>query len=135
MMHHALRALLFVLTFSLFVASLSLAQKASPATPAALPAVKPAAPAKEACLACHGPFDKLVTATGNYVWPKGEKHSPHMYVRHNTKNIPECTYCHKAHAMPPTPAGTAAMGKANPEYCFTCHHTEKLECGMCHEAK
>jgi predicted CXXCH cytochrome family protein len=88
---------------------------------------------KETCLSCHGPYDKLMAKGSNYVWPKGEKHSPHMYVRHDSKNIPECTNCHKPHAMPPTPAGAKAMGKADPDWCFTCHHTKQLTCGACHE--
>ncbi|MDA8125613.1 MAG: cytochrome c3 family protein [Deltaproteobacteria bacterium] len=122
MKRNIVRALFLVLAFSLS-AAFSSAQTA--------PGTKDTT---KTCLSCHGPYDKLRAAGSNYVWPKGEKHSPHMYVRHNTKDIPECINCHKVHAMPPTPAGTAAMGKANPEYCFTCHHTKELTCGTCHEA-
>ncbi len=41
---------------------------------------------KEVCLNCHRPFDKLATASANYVAPSGEKITPHRFVPHNSKD-------------------------------------------------
>ena len=90
---------------------------------------------KDACLACHGPFDKLVSASANYVWQNGDKQSPHRYVPHastDIKDIPECSNCHKPHPVPPTASDIAAMAKPDPSWCFGCHHTGTLQCGTCH---
>ncbi len=89
---------------------------------------------KDACLECHGPFDKLVSATANYnAWQGGEKTSPHRYVPHDSKDIPECSNCHKqAHPLSPTAADISAMPKPNPQWCYTCHHAGVLQCGTCH---
>jgi len=107
----------------------------APAPPAATATTNTAGSSKDACLACHGPFDKLVTASANYVWPNGDKQSPHRYVPHastNAKDIPECTNCHKPHPVPPTASDIAAMAKPDPSWCFGCHHTGTLQCGTCH---
>jgi predicted CXXCH cytochrome family protein len=85
---------------------------------------------KEACLGCHGPFDKLASATANYTMPSGEKTSPHRYVPHNSKDIPECRKCHKPHPVPLT--STKGLPKANTDLCYTCHHAMVLQCGTCH---
>jgi len=84
------------------------------------------------CLACHGPFDKLVTATSKFVWTSGEVQSPHRFVPHDSKNIAECTYCHTPHPLPPSASDIAKMANPNPAYCFECHHTKTLTCGTCH---
>ena len=86
---------------------------------------------KETCLRCHGPFDKLVSASANYTMPSGEKTSPHRYVPHNSKDIPECSNCHKRHPVPLT--STEGLPKPNPEWCYTCHHAGVLQCGTCHQ--
>ena len=55
--------------------------------------------ADNTCLDCHGPFDKLIKVSANYVAPSGEKISPHRYVPHDSKlekDIPDCSHCHTA---------------------------------------
>jgi hypothetical protein len=96
---------------------------------------------KTACLSCHGPYDKLATATADYSgWEGGEKTTPHRYVPHESKDakdIPECTpYCHDTHPVPPTANDIAAMGEPSVRYCYgLCHHTHTLVCGTCHNPK
>jgi hypothetical protein len=85
---------------------------------------------KNACLGCHGPFDKLTSATANYTFSLGERTSPHRYVPHNSKDIPECSECHKPHPLPLT--SKEGLPKANVESCYTCHHEKVLQCGTCH---
>jgi hypothetical protein len=102
-------------------------------TPAS--AATPASPAtgssKDVCLACHGSFDKLVSKTANYNgWLGREKASPHRYVPHKTKDIPNCSHCHKPHPVPLT--SMEGLPKPNADWCYTCHHTGFLECGACH---
>jgi hypothetical protein len=86
---------------------------------------------KEYCLKCHGPFEKLAERTKGYVTEWDEKANPHVYVRHDTKNITECTECHDVHAIPIDPA--VPVKKANVSYCYSCHHAETLvKCTQCH---
>jgi hypothetical protein len=92
---------------------------------------------KEACLKCHGPFEKLATANPNYGAPSGEKITPHMYVPHNSKEdkgIPQCTNCHQPHPVPPT-AGGATLAKPDVQWCYgACHHENNFEnCKKCHK--
>ena len=122
---------------SIFVLTLLLGGP-SPATAASTDAGSP----KETCLACHGPFDKLISATADYMMLSGEekiKSNPHRYVPHNAKDIsvprnakdiPECIYCHKAHPVPLT--SKVGLPKADPKWCYGCHHTGVLQCGTCH---
>ncbi len=87
---------------------------------------------KDACLVCHGPFDKLTDATANYTFPSGEKTSPHRYVTHDSKDIPECSNCHKPHPVPLT--SKEGLPKANGEWCYSCHHVKNLQqCVTCHK--
>ena len=104
-----------------------------PPTATAAAATKTAGSSTDTCLACHGPFDKLITASANYLWPNGDKKSPHQYVPHKSKDIPECIKCHKPHPLPPTASDIAAMAKPDPEWCYSCHHAGVLRCGTCHE--
>lgn len=140
--------------------SASVTNKPVPTTNATTPAAKPssnitapatnAAPAKNAattnavkpdtaksdanCLSCHGPFDKLVEDTAKYVAPSGEKTSPHRYVPHNSKDIPECIHCHTAHPQEPLPTkGSIDVSKVTIDWCFSCHHEKTLQtCKDCH---
>jgi predicted CXXCH cytochrome family protein len=84
------------------------------------------------CLACHGPFGKLVATTSDYVWKSGEVQSPHRFVPHDSKAIAECTYCHKPHPVPPSASDIAAMRNPDPAYCYECHHVKNFTCGTCH---
>jgi predicted CXXCH cytochrome family protein len=87
---------------------------------------------KDACLKCHGPFDKLTAKTANYKFPSGETTSPHRYVTHDSKDIPECTNCHKPHPVPLT--SNEGLPKANGEWCYSCHHIKNLQtCSTCHK--
>ena len=89
------------------------------------------------CLDCHGPFDKLIVATTNYVASTGEKTSPHRYVPHDSKlakDIPDCTHCHTAHSLSSLPAkGSIDLSKVSVEWCFSCHHEKNFRsCKDCH---
>ena len=106
-------------------------------SPAQTPAPAPAAGAettvegsKDTCLGCHGPFDKLTSVTVNYQWQSGDKSSPHRYVPHDSKDIPECSNCHKPHPVPLT--STKGLPKANAEWCNMCHHAGFAPCKSCH---
>jgi hypothetical protein len=92
---------------------------------------------KDACLECHGPFEKLATAPPSYVAPSGEKIRPHYYVPHTSKEakaIPECTNCHQPHPTPPSAADIKAMPKPGVDWCYTtCHHENDFTpCTKCH---
>ncbi|HVP80464.1 MAG TPA: hypothetical protein VMV04_21480 [Thermodesulfobacteriota bacterium] len=96
------------------------------------------ATSKEACLGCHGPFDKLAAATTGYVAPSGEKITPHRYVPHSSKEakgIPECSNCHQPHPAEPTASDLAALAKPDVQWCYTtCHHRNNFEpCKDCHK--
>jgi hypothetical protein len=109
-----------------------------PTSPADKPASGPVAvQAEKNCLGCHGPFDKLIEATANYVAPTGEKTSPHRYIPHDSKldkDIPDCTHCHTAHPLSPLPAKASIdLSKVSVEWCYTCHHEKNLRsCKDCH---
>jgi len=95
------------------------------------------AASKEACLNCHGPFDKLAEKV-NYQAPSGEKVSPHRYVPHSAreaKAIPECSNCHETHPIPPPAKGAASLSKADVQWCYTaCHHKNTFQpCKDCHK--
>ena len=91
----------------------------------------PLANSKDVCLQCHGPYDKLVSANANYNgWEGGETTSPHRYVPHDSKDIPECSNCHKPHPVPLT--STEGLPKPNGTWCYGCHHKRVLKCGTCH---
>jgi hypothetical protein len=112
------------------------AQTAGQPAKAASPA---SGPSKSDCLNCHGPFDKIIESTGDYVAPSGEKLSPHRYVPHDSKkdeDIPECTNCHTAHPLDPLPAqGSIDLSKVNVQWCYTsCHHEKNFtSCKQCHD--
>ena len=94
--------------------------------------------AKSTCLSCHGPFDKLIEGTGNYIAPSGEKISPHRYVPHDSKkdeDVPECTNCHAAHSLDPLPTpGSIDKSKLDVKWCYdSCHHEKNFtSCKECH---
>ena len=111
---------------------LALALLLSAASPAATPS-KPAGALKDACLKCHGPFEKLVSSTSDYMMQDGDKQvksNPHRYMPHDSKDIPECGECHKPHPVPLN--SKDGLPKANAEWCYLCHHTGDLRCGTCH---
>ena len=96
------------------------------------------ATSKEACLNCHGPFDKLASAAASYVAPSGEKITPHRFVPHDSKGakgIPECSNCHQPHPAEPTASDLAALAKPDVQWCYaTCHHKNTFEsCKDCHK--
>jgi len=107
------------------------------ATASAQPAGLANATSKEACLDCHGPFDKLVAAA-NYQAPSGEKITPHRYVPHGAreaKAIPECSNCHEPHPVPPPSTGFVSQSKPDVQWCYTaCHHKNTFQpCKDCHK--
>jgi len=96
------------------------------------------ATSKEACLNCHGSYDKLAAATAGYVAPSGEKITPHQYVPHDSKeakDIPGCSNCHQPHPLPPAASNPAAGIKPDVQWCYTtCHHKNNFElCKNCHK--
>ncbi len=96
------------------------------------------ATAKEACLKCHGPYDKLAGAPAAYAAPSGEKINPHVYVPHSSKEakaVPECTNCHQPHALPPNKAQIKSQPAPEVQWCFTaCHHDNNFQpCQNCHK--
>ncbi|MEI6874077.1 MAG: cytochrome c3 family protein [Spirochaetota bacterium] len=86
----------------------------------------------DTCLDCHGPFESLVNATKAYKWPSGDLVSPHQYEPHTSKDIIDCTNCHKPHPLPPSESDIKAMADPDPSFCYSCHHTGVLTCGTCH---
>jgi len=93
---------------------------------------------KEACLKCHGPYEKLAGAPVLYALQSGEKINPHVYVPHaarEAKSIPECGNCHQPHAIPPNKARIKGQPKADVQWCYTaCHHNNDFEpCKNCHK--
>jgi hypothetical protein len=109
---------------------------AAAAPPAAQSSVPTNAASKEACLNCHGPFDKLV-ANVNYQAPSGERISPHRYVPHSAKEakaIPECSNCHEPHPVPAA-SNVATLSKPDVQWCYTtCHHKNTFQpCKDCHK--
>lgn len=115
---------------------------ATAAAPAGAPqtAASASAASKEVCLNCHGPFDKLATASADYVASSGEKITPHRFVPHNskdTKAIPECNNCHETHPLPPMATGVAALPKPDVQWCYTaCHHKNNFaSCKDCHKKR
>ena len=93
----------------------------------------------EACLDCHGPFEKITEATADWKAPSGERTSPHRYVPHDAKqasDIPECRNCHAAHTISPPPAaGSIDLKKLSVDWCYTtCHHEKNFTpCKECHK--
>ena len=87
-----------------------------------------------ACLNCHGPFEKLASAPSSFVMKSGEKVTPHRYVPHDLKEIPDCVSCHKPHSAIPTKSEIQTLPKPNVETCFSCHHSENFRsCKSCHK--
>ncbi len=87
---------------------------------------------KDACLACHGPFDKLTAATAKY--------AVGAVIRLQARTV-MCAQLegHQGHtrvlllATKHTRFAGPATGspKANGDWCLGCHHAEVLECGTC----
>ena len=110
---------------------------AAAASPSAQPSSPAPATSKDACLNCHGPFDKLVSSV-NYRAPSGERISPHRFVPHSSKEakaIPECSNCHEPHPVPLPASGVAALPKPDVQWCYTaCHHKNTFQlCKDCHK--
>ncbi len=89
---------------------------------------------KDQCLACHGPYEKIIKATAEWKAPSGETVTPHQYVPHAEKTeIPECTECHTPHAIPLEDKASVVKPK-EVEFCYAaCHHVHNLQaCNNCH---
>ena len=88
---------------------------------------------KDQCLTCHGPFEKLAKDTAGFKVPSGETGTPHRYVPHDTKEIPECTECHVPHPVP-LEDPTKVEKPEGVKWCYSgCHHTSDLQpCKSCH---
>jgi hypothetical protein len=88
---------------------------------------------KTKCLACHGPFEKLVKADIKFKTPADETVNPHKYVPHDSQDAPECTECHVPHQIPP-PDKAAVQKPKDVQFCYdSCHHMKNLQsCKSCH---
>ena len=122
-------------------AATAVAGAGATATPSASTTTPPSQPAaamgKDACLACHGPFDKLSGLAPMYTTDAGEKINPHRYVPHDQKDaasVLECTSCHMPHPLPPSAADIAAESKTDVTWCYSaCHHQNNFTpCKACH---
>jgi hypothetical protein len=83
------------------------------------------------CLKCHGPFEKVVERTKDYITEWDEHVNPHVYVPHDSKTIVDCTECHQVHAIPFV--ADPSVPKPTVKYCYSCHHSEQLvSCKTCH---
>ena len=106
----------------------------SAATSQTTSAAKEDETATAACLKCHGPFEKLASAPPSYITTSGEKITPHRYVPHDQKDIPDCVSCHQTHSANPTAGEMATLPKPNVKFCFDCHHKENfMRCKACHK--
>ncbi len=89
---------------------------------------------KDKCLACHGPYEKLIGASDPFKTPENEPVIPHRYVPHEEKkDIPECTECHTPHKIPLEDKSTVVKPK-DLKWCYTkCHHQNNFQlCSGCH---
>lgn len=89
---------------------------------------------KDKCLACHGPYDKLIENSVQFKTSLGETIVPHQYVPHEEKmDIPECTECHKPHTIPLEDKSTVVKPK-DLKWCYAnCHHQNNFQpCSDCH---
>jgi cytochrome b subunit of formate dehydrogenase len=89
---------------------------------------------KDMCVACHGPFEKLASAKPSFKTDGFETITPHRFVPHDSKDVPECSSCHKSHAVPPTASDIAALPKPGIMWCYaSCHHQYNFTpCKACH---
>ena len=86
------------------------------------------------CLACHGSYDDIATATADFTAASGETVTPHQYVSHEEKkDIPKCTECHVPHEIPLEDVSTVVKPD-NVDWCYqNCHHAYNLQpCSTCH---
>ena len=136
---HSLARIVFVFLFLVigaffFVGSDTAAAAVKAAKPQPPPASEKDGNTAVACLKCHGPFEKLTSASPKFVTEKGEKVNPHRYVPHDLKDIPECVSCHKPHSATPSAGEIAALPKPNVKTCYECHHKESFaSCKSCHK--
>lgn len=89
---------------------------------------------KDKCLACHGPYSKLIENSVQFKTTEGETIVPHQYVPHEEKtDVPECTECHTPHTIPLEDKSTVVMPK-DVKWCYeTCHHRNNFQsCSNCH---
>jgi hypothetical protein len=88
---------------------------------------------KEQCLACHGPFEKVIEKNVKFKFSEEETINPHRYIPHDSEEAPECTECHVPHTLPP-PDKSAIVKPNNVEFCLaSCHHMRNFQpCTACH---
>ena len=88
---------------------------------------------QEKCLACHGPFEKLVKMPAAFKTPADETVNPHKYIPHDTEDVPKCTECHMPHEIPLKDKASVVKPK-DVLFCYdSCHHAHNLQpCKNCH---
>ena len=122
-----------VLFFASFIAAVPFASSAEKSPPKPDASASPGE--KSECLQCHDVFEKLAAGPQKFTAESGEKINPHMYVPHEAKipkNIPQCTRCHRPHAIPLTSKET--IPQPTIDWCYSCHHAFEFKpCGACHK--
>jgi predicted CXXCH cytochrome family protein len=126
---------LFALTLLLGSQAIAATPAASKKPPATTVAAAPKAKviSKADCLVCHGSYEKIIAATADYKMLSGDREitsNPHRYVPHDSKDIPECSYCHEPHPVPLS--SKEGLPKPKTTWCYGCHHKKELTCGNCH---
>jgi hypothetical protein len=133
------------------------ATKAAPtAAPSGVPAGSPTAPSgatatpaaplppsgSATCLACHGPYAKVVAASAGYKTSDGKSVNPHTTVDQSKPKVsahlpgtgapPECFMCHEPHPLVAAPV--VDLSTVTVKYCFVlCHHERDFRpCKECH---
>ena len=119
---------------------------ATPTKPAAIPALPASDPttttvvSSAQCLACHGPFEKIVAGSVSHLTDRGDKINPHttvdetqLKVHKSAKGMIECANCHKPH--PPTATSAKDVPEPNMDMCYIqCHHRGNFTpCASCHK--
>lgn len=89
---------------------------------------------KDQCLACHGPFEKVIQGGAKFKISEEEIINPHKYVPHDSQEAPECTECHIVpHAIPLQDKSTVEKPR-DVDFCYGgCHHMRNFQpCQTCH---
>ncbi len=117
----------------------SLTPTPPPEGPTPAPAASGEVP-KEVCLACHGPYEKLMQTGAVYTSQDGEEVNPHTTIdpgpvrvspHTSGKGVAECYVCHKPHTVPL--ASVDVVARADVKICYSCHHTRTFSpCSNCH---
>lgn len=122
--------------------ALTPAPTGGPAAPTATAGTAAPPAGSAACLACHGPYAKVVAASAGYKTSDGKSVNPHTTVDPNKPKVqahlpgtgapPECYMCHTPHPLVAAPQ--VDLSAVTLQYCFiACHHERDFKpCRECH---